>query len=293
MRRHLYSGLLCALVAVGIAGSAHADSIFALNLVGEREDIGDARITALGGYVQTVDDSLGVLQYNPATVAWLKRFSFGVAGYTTSDKNKNLDSETRSNSTTLSQLLFAFPLYHHRVSAGVGFRGRYDPDGKFKTPGVTSEGDEFIDSYERTGGLFSVPITVAVDAGNYAKVGFFYALERGRIEETWVKDFSGNAADATSDRERVFRGHCIGAGFVSRPISQLSIGLTYESKIDYHVDVSERFTSASADTESTETASMPSRMTLSAAYRLASDVTVFAGGTICDFRSWRDDLRFS
>jgi hypothetical protein len=274
------------LLALPATPPARADSVFALNLLGERVDVGDARVAALGGFVQTVDDSLGVLQYNPAALAWMKRFSFGAAGYFTSDKNKTEDLDQRSNSTTFTHFLFAFPLYKQRVTASFGFRGRYDPDGEFVVPNVTSEGESYNDSYERSGGLFAVPITLAVDAGNYAKIGAFFSLERGKIEDTWIKDFQGTSADAVSDRERVFSGHGVGAGFVSRPVPRLSIGLTYESEIDYDVDVNERFTSSVADTSYAESATLPARLTVSAAVRASRDLTLFVGGSLCDFRDF-------
>jgi hypothetical protein len=286
VRRALPCACAAGLLVIAAAPGARADSVFALNLLGERVDVGDARVAALGGFVQTVDDSLGVLQYNPATLAWMKRFSFGAAGYFTSDKNKTEDLDQRSNSTTFTHLLFAFPVFRQRVTAGFGFRGRYDPDGEFVVPGGTSEGEAFNDAYERSGGLFAVPITLAVDAGHYAKVGAFFSLERGKIEDTWVKDFEGTNADAVSDRERVFSGRCIGAGFVSRPIPRLSIGLTYESEIDYDVDVNERYTSSVADTSYTESATLPARMTVSAAFRASRDLTLYAGGSLCDFRDF-------
>ncbi len=276
------AALMAALVAVAATG-AHADSIFGLNLLGERVDVGDARVNALGGFMQTVDDSLGVLQYNPAALAWMKRFSFGAAGYFASDKNSADGLEQRNNSTTFTHFLFAFPVYHDKVTASFGFRGRYDPDGEFVIPRETSEGDPYDDHYERSGGLFAVPITVAYDAGNYLKLGAFFSFERGKIQEDWFKDFEGSNADAVSTRERTFKGHSFGAGFVSRPVRSLSIGLTYESSIDYDVDVSERYTSSVSDTSGTESATLPARMTLSTSYRMTGDMTLFLGGSICDF----------
>lgn len=274
------------LVLAAPLSRARADSIFALNFVGERVEVGDARIGALGGFVQEVDDSLGVLQYNPAALAWMKRFSFGAAGYVTSDLNKSADIEQRNNGTSFTHLVFAFPVYKQRLTMGVGFRGRYDADGEFVVPNVTSDGDAYNDHFERTGGLFAVPIQLAYDAGNFAKFGVSYSIERGKVEDTWIKDFSGDNLDASSDRERVFRGHALGAGFVVRPVQRLSIGLTYESKIDYDVDVDETFTSTSADTSHTESASMPARMTISTSFRLSKDMTLFAGGSLCDFRDF-------
>lgn len=287
MRRLSIAILLCGAAALGVSERARADSIFALNFVGERVEVGDARIAALGGFVQSVDDSLGVLQYNPAALAWMKRFSFGAAGYFTSDVNKSETIDQRNNGTTFTHLVFAFPLYKHKVTGGVGFRGRYDADGEFIVPGVTSEGDKYNDHFVRTGGLFALPIQVAYDAGDYVKVGAYYSIERGQLEETWLTEFEGNNADASSDRERVLKGHSFGGGFLARPIPRLSIGLTYESQIDYDVDVTEKFTSSSADTTSSETASMPARMTVSASYRFTRDMTVFAGGSLCDFRDFK------
>ncbi len=287
MRRLSLAILLFGATALGAAGDARADSIFALNFIGERVEVGDSRVAALGGFIQSVDDSLGVLQYNPAALAWMKRFSFGAAGYFTSDVNKSETIDQRNNGTTFTHLLFAFPLYKHRVTGGVGFRGRYDADGEFIVPGVTSAGDNYNDHFERTGGLFALPIQVAFDAGDHVKVGVFYSIERGKIEDTWLKEFEGNNADASSDRERVFHGHAFGGGFMARPVPRLSIGLTYESQIDYDVDVTETFTSSSADTSSTETATMPARMTVSASFRVSRDMTVFAGGSLCDFRDFK------
>lgn len=278
--------MIAALATAALAGArtgARADSIFGINFIGERVEPGDARLAALGGFVHTVDDSLGVLQYNPAALAWMKRFSFGAAGYFTSDVNKSADVDQRKNGTTFSHLLFAFPLYKQRLTGGVSFRGRYDADGEFITSGVTTENITYNDHYERTGGLFSVPFQVAFDAGNYLKVGAFYSLERGKVEETWLKEFPGNDADASSDRESVFQGHAYGAGFVTRPISRLSIGLTYESKIDYDVDVTEKFTSTSADTNTSAKASIPARITASLSFRMTREMTLFLGGSRCDF----------
>jgi len=70
------------------------------------------------------------------------------------------------------------------------------------------------------------------------------------------------------------------------PYEVKAIGLTYESKIDYDVDVTEKYTSASADTSFGEKAKLPARMTLSASYRATHAMTLYAGGSICDFRKF-------
>jgi opacity protein-like surface antigen len=266
-----------------VAGGARAESIFGLNLLGERVDVGDARVSALGGFVQILDDSLGVLQYNPAALAWSKRVSFGVAGCFTSDVNKSAELEQRVNGTKFTNFAFAFPVFRNRVTAGFGFRGRYDPDGTFTLPKVTSEGEDYSEIYERSGGLFAVPLTLAVDAGNYAKIGVFYSIERGTIEDRWTTDFPGSGADATSLQERTFTGHALGAGFMTRPTPRLSVGLTYESQIDYDVDVKQTFTNTTADTSFAESATLPARMTASVTFRAARGFVIYLGGSVCDF----------
>jgi hypothetical protein len=273
-------------IALGAATVARAESVFGLYLLGERVDAGDARASALGGFVQILDDSLGVLQYNPAAVAWSKRVAFGVAGYFTSDLNQAVGYEERVNATKLSNLTVAFPVYKKLLTGSIGFRGRYDPDGSFQIARETSEGDPYRDFYERSGGLFTVPFTLAFDAGKYAKVGAFYSIERGTLDTRWVIDFEGSNADAVSTQEQRLTGHGIGAGFVARPIPKLSLGLTWEAAIDYDVEVTETHTSSSADTAYESGAELPSRMTLSATWRIATGFVVYAGGSVCDFRDF-------
>ena len=283
--------VLCAILlgacALAAPRSPRAESIFGLNLVGERFDVGDARITALGGFVQLVDDSLGVLQYNPAAIAWAKRVTFGVAGYSTGDKNRSADFKEQSVSTKISGLAFAFPLYRKRLTASVGYRGRYDPDGNFSVPQVTSAGDAYTDRFQRSGGLWTVPFVLAVDLGNNAMLGGFYALERGTIQNRWIVDFAGpSTADAVSTQNRVFTGNGWGVGGTVRPLPRVSLGLTYEGSIDYDVDTEETYTNASANVTYRETVSLPQRWTGSATVRTGRGFTAYAGASVSDFEKF-------
>ncbi len=271
-------------VVLAAARAPRAESIFGMNLLGERFDAVDARTAAVGGFVQVVDDSLGVLQYNPAMLAWAKRVTFGAAGYVTRDANESQDLERVVVSTKFSALGFAFPLFRKALSASVGYRGRYDPDGDFSVPGETPTGENYSDVYERSGGTWSVPITVAADLGRYAKLGGTVSLERGTIENRWLIDFEGsNTADASSEQIREVRGTGFGAGAVVRPIASVSIGVAWEAEIDYDVDVTESFTNSSADTSYPETMRQPERWTVSATWRVMRGFTVYAGGSVCDF----------
>lgn len=283
-RFHRGIGAVAFVLALVAGGPARAESVFGLNLVGERFDIGDARTGALGGFVQMLDDSLGVLQYNPAMMAWSKRVTFGVAGYTTTNSNKTEDLSQRINATKISTFAFAFPVYRKSVSVGMGYRGRYDPDGEFRTERTTSEGVPYADVYERSGGIWAVPFTIALDTGRRAKLGAFYSLERGRVEDRWTVDFAGTEnKDAASSQERLLEGHGFGAGVSLRPFASLSLGATYEGKIDYDVAVVVINTNSNANTASSEKATMPERWTVSAHWRVAHGVNLYAGASICDF----------
>ncbi len=273
----------CALVLCG-TGLARGESVFGLNLVGERVDVGDGRVVALGGFVQMIDDSLGLLQYNPAMLAWTKRVTFGVSGYISSDVNRTEGLERRDNGAKLSMFSFAFPLYRNRLSVGFGFRGRYDPDGEFRVDHTTPEGDAYADWYQRSGGLWTVPFTIALDTGRFLKLGAFYSLERGHVQDTWIVDFADPSnQDAVSSQERSVTGDAFGVGATLRPTRRISLGVVYESKIDYDIDVEEHYTNASADTSYAEVGALPERWVVSLCWRVASSISVYAGASVCDF----------
>lgn len=279
----LLTAVACALVFLGTA-SARGESVFGLNLAGERFDVGDGRVVALGGFVQMIDDSLCLLQYNPAMLSWTRRVTFGVAGYLTSNNNQTEDLERRVNAAKLSMFSFAFPLYRNRLSVGFGFRGRYDPDGEFRVDHTTPAGDVYGDAYERSGGLWSVPFTIALDTGRFAKLGAFYSLERGHVQDTWIVDFADPTnQDAVSSQDRTVSGDAFGVGACLRPTARISLGVVYESKIDYDVDVEEHYTNASADTGYAEAGALPERWVVSLSWRVASSMSVYAGASISDF----------
>ena len=277
----------CVVVAAGLFArvpAARADSIFGMNLLGERIEAVDARVAALGGFVQIVDDSLGLMQLNPAMLAFSKRVAFGASGYVTSDANKSNELERTTVATKFSTLMFAFPLFKRTLTASIGYRGHYDPDFDYSVPGTTTSGEAYENVFERTGGTWGVPITVAADLGRYAKIGGSVSLERGTIENRWLTDFSGdNTVDAGSTQIREVSATGFGAGVVVRPIAGVGLGLAFESELDYDVDVTETFTNSAADSTYDEAMVQPARWIVSAAWRAARGITVYAGASYSDF----------
>ncbi|HEU4930127.1 MAG TPA: hypothetical protein VFU38_09890 [Candidatus Krumholzibacteria bacterium] len=284
MRPYVVIAMAALAGLIARAPAPRADSIFGINLLGERIESVDARVAALGGFVQIVDESLGLLQFNPAMLAFSKRVAFGAAGYVTSDANQSAELERTTVATKFSTLMFAFPLFRRTLTASVGYRGHYDPDFDYSIPGTTTSGEEYNDIFERSGGTWGVPITVAADLGRYAKVGGTISLERGTIENRWLTDFTGsNTVDATSTQIREVSATGFGAGVVVRPIAGVGIGLAFESELDYDVDVTESFTNTAADTSYDETMVQPARWIASAAWRAARGFTVYGGASFSDF----------
>ena len=269
---------------VAHAAASRADSIFGMHLLGERIESVDARVAALGGFVQIVDDSLGLMQFNPAMLAFSKRVAFGAAGYVTSDANQSAELERNTVATKFSSLMFAFPLFKRTLTASVGYRGHYDPDFDYSVPGTTTSGEPYNDVFERTGGTWGVPITIAADLGRYAKIGGSISLERGTIENRWLTDFTGeNTVDATSTQIRQVSATGFGGGIVVRPLAGVGLGLAFESELDYDVETSESFTNNAADTTYDESMVQPARWIVSAAWRAARGITVYGGASYSDF----------
>ncbi len=278
---------LLSLVTAGLAQPSRAESVFGLNLLGERMYVGDARGAALGGFVQILDDSLAVLQYNPAAVSWCGKVTFGVSGYVTRDKNRSADASEKTVSTKLTGFMFALPLYRKSLSFALGYRGRYDPDGNFSVRHETSEGEVYFDRFERSGGLWSVPFILAARVGNSVRIGGYYSLERGHITNRWAVDFQGpSTADALSTQENEFSASGWGGGVMLRPVPRVSLGVTYDAAIDYDVATKELFTNTSANTAYDQPVSLPARWTGSLAVRLGK-FTAHVGGAVSDFTKFR------
>jgi hypothetical protein len=261
--------------------------VYDLLLLGRRISSGDAAASALGGSMQLLEDSLAVMQANPAMLSLAKRVTFGVAQYVTGDQDESTDLSRDDVSYRLSTFIFAFPV-HRRLSVGIGFRARYDADGVFTTRLETSEGAAYDEVYQRSGGLSSIPLTLAADVTRFLRVGGFASLERGTIENLWVFDFaSGTARDASSLQRWTLRGTGWGAGVVLRPVRAVTLGAHYESQVDYDTEVEERHTNDSANANYTETTVLPERWTGSLLVRIGQKNAVHAGVSVSDFADFR------
>jgi hypothetical protein len=276
--------LVWALVLVCAPG-ARAESSFSLNLLGERIDAGDARAVALGGTVQLLDDSLGVLQLNPAMLSYASRVTFGAGQFFAADANKSSLGDEKDVTTKFTSFSFAFPVLR-LFTVGLSYRGRYDPNSEFTTYKTSSAGEAYREEFVRQGGLNSYQLGVARDVGRFVKVGGYVSVENGSVENRWNTIFSASdQAPAYNIQDRTLSGSGWGLGLVLRPMRQVMVGVTYEGEIDYDVEVVERYTNSAAEGSYDESMTLPARWT-AAAHWHSEEFAVYAGASIRDFEQF-------
>jgi hypothetical protein len=284
-RRILLITIVCAALFAG--SGARAQSVYNLNLLGQRTENGDVRATALGGSVQIVPDSLGVLQLNPAMLAYSSRVTFGAAVYFTADDNQDQNNSDREGALKFTTFAFAFSPVP-RVTLAIGYRANYDPGGGFSTPDTTDAGESYTQSYERTGNVLSFPFSAAVDLGRFLKVGGYYSFENGRLEGRWENQFRPTVSlSSFSQQERTLRAKGWGLGAEVTPFDRLALGLNYTSELDYDTEVVETHTNDQANGRFDEQTLVPEKWTASLRLRVTSGLSLYAGGSYRDFTKFR------
>jgi hypothetical protein len=282
MRRAVPCILVACLAVWSTATPSRAESIFNLNLVGERLATGDVRATALGGSMQLLDDSLSVLQFNPAMLTYHTKVTFGAAQYLSSDLSRSGSLEEQEVASKFTDFMFAFPLFN-RFTVGLGFRGRYDTDASLTIRSTSSAGEAYRDEFIRSGGLSSYPLSIATNVTRFFKVGAFYTVETGSIENRWNVIFDApDQRPSFSIQKRTLSGNGWGVGVVVRPVARVLLGLTYEGEIDYDVSVREFFTNSAANGSFDEDMTLPARWVGAAQWR-GEDFAVYAGASLSDF----------
>lgn len=278
-----YVLLAIATAAVCAPWEAKGTSVYSMVLLGESVESGDVRAISLGSSMQLVDDSLGVVQRNPALLSRLPYVTIGATQYLAMDQGRSDDFEERDVSFTFSSVRVVFPIAG-LVRLGIGYTGRYDPDGGFSLRDATAGGDPFIQRYTRSGGLYSVPVVAAFDLTRFVSVGLTVSPERGTVEERWDILFAElGFAPGAGLRKEDLSGTCYGGGLVLRPHQGVLIGGTYESAIDYDAQIYEKYTQSAFDTSYSGTFSLPERVSAAISWRVAHRFGLYASGTWSDF----------
>ena len=278
--------VLLMVAALSAPAETKAASVYSMVLVGEAVESGDVRAISLGGSTQLFVDSLGAVQMNPALLARIPRVTIGATQYIAVDQGRSDAYRERDVSFTFSSFRIVFPITG-LFRFGIGYTGRYEPEGSFSLRDVTDGGDEFTQTYTKSGGLFSIPLTAAFDVTRYASVGLTFSFERGTIEERWDVVFDElSFVPGAGLKKKDLSGTGFGGGVVLYPASGVTIGGMCESAVDYDAEVYEKYTQVSLDTSYSSTLSLPARVSAGATWRFGDTFMVLASG------AWRDFADF-
>jgi hypothetical protein len=266
-------------------GDARADSKWALLFLGDRVWTGDVRAIGLGSDMQLVEDSLA-LQHNPATAAAIRKFTFAANVYFSSDRGSSVELTETDASFTFSSFMFAVPVWS-RLSLGLGYRGRYNAPSGFVFQSETDGGDAYGQFYTRSGGLISFPFLAGLRVANFLWLGGSLSIERGNYENAWNIEFQDTDYNvATSSQDFDMKGTGYSAGAVLRPPGGVSLGVTWESEIEYDTEVKERFTNPISNQNYTETSRLPERWTVSGLWRFHRKLALYGTWSYSDFTTF-------
>jgi hypothetical protein len=280
LRRFLALALV--LLSAASATDAGATSVYSMLLLGEPIESGEVRAISVGGSTQMLDDSLGVVQLNPALLSRVPRVTIGATQYLAVDEGRNSEYSERDVSFTFSSFRAVFPVAR-LFRFGIGYTGRYEPGSGFTISGETEGGNAYTQRYEKSGGLYSVPLTVAFDLTRFVSLGLTYSFEQGTIENRWTIVFGGRTfVPGAGLQKEDLSGHGLAAGVLLRPFDGVILGGMYEEAIDYDTEIAERYSTSSLDTSYAATLTLPRHVVLGATVRFGDSFLVAASG------SWRD-----
>ncbi len=232
--------LLAALCVLGaVPAPAGAQSIFAVNFLGEHRLAGSARTRALGLSAFAVRDSAYAIAANEAALADLPRVTFSLFESFTSSNVRSGSASADINRFQLPTVMIGVPLRRGLVFAA-GYRQRFESKGEFSYPRAVPDGSTGVEFYKHRGSLFVVPLTFAWRAAPWASVAGSFNIERGAVSDISTVIFRiAQFSDVESRRDRSYSGTSYAASILLEPHSRVSIGAGWQSAIAY--DVAETF----------------------------------------------------
>jgi hypothetical protein len=241
---------LSLLLAAAAVAPASAQSIFAVNFLGESQFIGSARYRALGLSAYAALDSVNALSANPATMADLTRLSFSMAEIISLSNLHSTDATAYENRFQIPSVMLGVPLRAGLVF-GIGYRTRFEGKNVLSYERSVEGLPVSFEVYDHRSGLFAVPFSLAWKAASWARVAGAFQLERGSIEDkAAITYYADNYSDAESKRMRSYSGTSWSASALIQVNPRLSVGAGVNSSIDYDVDETFAYTLASLDSSS-------------------------------------------
>ena len=266
-------------VSLCIASSAMAG--------GYRVALQGQKATGMGHAGVAMTDSAEVVFFNPAGMTFLKDDMSFTGGITLIDgKTIYQNDDTNSSAKTNNPIGTPIGLYFsnkqdEKISYGVGL---YTPYGNAVEWEKDWVGSHLVNNIELKT-IFIQP-TIAYQINDQYSVGFGPTYVSGTVE--FNRNLSTSLVDENGDRANVtIKASGVDAwgyniGFLARPSEQLSLGISYRSKIDLqaredNADFSNIPTSMSLafpDTTFDADLVLPAELTLGIAYQLSEQTTL-------------------
>jgi hypothetical protein len=288
-RRRIVSCAVAVLAAVcaqqlRVPRAAAQESFFSAQFVGIAEETGDVRARGLGVLGIGMRETQTAITLNPASHAALDRMTLSVMGLAGQRTSVDSRAEDQQGMARFPHARFALPIPGPLV-ASIGFVGLRNFRSSFVLPPDNFSGIGFVQSFERSGTLYTVPIGLAGSVGSWLQLGATLDLVFGTSDESWTTQ--GDSIMALRTRRRdTFSGNSATFGVLVRPWPALRVGLTASPSIGLDVSTHETVENARPgstgvpwrDTSSLRTVDSPSTLRAGASFDISKHWMVVADG---------------
>jgi hypothetical protein len=276
---------------VHVSRAAAQESFYSLQFVGISEETGDVRARGLGVLGIGIRETQTAITLNPASHAALGRMTLSVMGLAGQRTSLDSRAEDQQGMARFPHARFALPLPGPLVFS-VGYVGLRNFRGSFVLPRDQIGGISYVQSFDRSGTLYAVPLGLAGSVGSWLQLGATLDLMFGTSDEAWTTQGDSIVALRTRRRD-TFSGTSGTFGVQVRPWSALRIGLTASPSIGLERSTQETVENARPgssgvpvrDTASLVTVHSPSTLRAGASFDIGQHWMVVADGMR---REWSD-----
>ena len=192
-----------------------SESVFGLQFLGTSDETGDARARGLGVLGVALDDTMTALASNPAGLGGLRYMTFSFAAVAGWRDASTATASTQQEFARFPQLRAALPLFG-KVVLATGYASLRNFRGDFALPPRSIDGLEYVQSFEREGSLYTIPVALAATLGSRVRVGASVDFLLGTIDEQWITR-GGALIPIASGRTDEFHGTSTNFGVVVLP----------------------------------------------------------------------------
>jgi len=222
--------LIPAMVA-GYGVPAAGESIFSSLGLGEQLLPTTARGAALGGAGFALADSVSISFLNPATASMLNRVTISVVFSPEVRYASGPEGAGKNWNSQLNAVKAVFP-FPRSVALSVGLLLRGDMNSEAGWSGETSSA-EYLGTYERSGGMFSLPAHLSIGFRNRFFLAGGVDLVQVSSREAWGKSFQSSEYQDSQDLlEGRFSGPRPSLSFLLDWSRRLTLGLVVHGAAD-------------------------------------------------------------